>query len=157
NHPAKYTVGRWYTFGPPEQEFAGWTNLLASYGEWKLVPTSKTAPPDGWLSAGWDQSTKPPGIPTATATGRCLNFEIGARKSPADLFFETNVEWNNFYRGFKGYVDHFAFGIDGNTVTYDFEPAANAAPPAITELSIKEAYDFDAKHPSKHGDQLVKV
>jgi len=36
-------------------------------------------------------------------------------------------------------VDWFTLGIDGNSVTYNFEPSADAQPPRIIELSNTEA------------------
>jgi len=140
NSPGPCMCGRWFTFGPPRQEFASWADLVKAYGDWTLVPTS-TVPfaKGGWMSAGWDKTTDPPGAPACTATGRCLNFVVGARKEYAPVFSTENTRWANDYRGFKGYVDRFTFGIDGKSVTYNFEPAAAAKPPRIVDMTNKEA------------------
>ena len=140
NHPGGMMSGRWFTFGPPRQEFASWSELIKAYGDWTLVPTSTASLADGgWKSAGWDNTTDPAGAPACTATGTCLNFVVGARKEYAAVFETETFRWANDYRGFKGYVDWFTLGIDGQSVTYNFEPATTARPPRIIELSNKEA------------------
>ena len=140
NHPGGCMCGRWFTFGPPRQQFASWADLIKACGDWTLVPTSTAGfAQGGWKSAGWDKTTDPPGAPACTATGRCLNFVVGARKDSAAVFDPETVKWSNDYRGFKGYMDWFALGIDGRNVTYNFEPAAGARPPRIIPLSNKEA------------------
>ena len=140
NNPGPMMCGRWFTFGPPRQEFGSWADLIETYGDWALVPTSTAGLAEGgWRSAGWDDTTDPVGTPTCTATGTCLNFVAGARKEDADVFEPETIKWANDYRGFKGYVDWFTLGIDGKSVTYNFEPAADAQPPKIIELSNKEA------------------
>jgi hypothetical protein len=153
NHPGGCMCGRWYTFGPPRQEFASWADLIETYGDWTLVPTSTTSFADGgWKSAGWDDTTDPAGAPTCTATGTCLNFVVGARKEWAVVFGNEAIRWANDYRGFKGYVDWFTLGIDGKNVTYNFEPAAGAEPPKIFELSNK-----DASRMKPDSRDLVKI
>ncbi len=140
NHPAGCMCGRWFTFGPPREEFASWADLIAAYGEWTLVPTSANAFAEGgWQSAGWDAETDPPGSPTCTATGMCLNFVVGARKKVAAVFEPESVTWANDYRGFKGYIDRFTLGVDGRQMTYNFEPAAGTDPPRIIPMSNREA------------------
>jgi len=140
NHPGACMCGRWFTVGPPQQEFASWGNLIEAYGDWTLVPTSTASFAEGgWKSAGWDDTTDPEGIPTCTATGTGLNFVVGARKEWAAVFGSEAIRWANDYRGFKGYVDWFTLGIDGKSVTYNFEPAARAKPPKIVELNNKDA------------------
>lgn len=153
NYPGPYMCGRWFTFGPPRQEFASWADLIKAHGDWTLVPTSTARYADGgWKSAGWDNTTDPMGTPTCTATGMCLNFVVGARREYAAVFEPETIRWANDYRGFKGYIDCFTLGIDGNTVTYNFEPAAKARPPKIIDLSNKEA----ARMKSDSRD-LVKI
>ncbi len=138
--PGPVMCGRWFTFGPPKEEFASWAEVIRDYGDWTLVPTSNKASADGgWKSPGWDEKTDPPGAPASTATGTCLNFVIGARKEFAAVYGSDTVRWANDYRGFQGYVDWFTLGIDGKHITYNFEPAADASPPKITELTAKAA------------------
>lgn len=140
NSPGACMCGRWFTFGPPAQEFASWAELVKVYGDWTLVPTSTAAfAKGGWKSAGWDDTTDPPGAPACTATGTCLNFVVGARKDSAAVFGSERTKWANDYRGFKGYVDWFKLGVDGKDVTYNFEPDAGARPPRIVAMSNKEA------------------
>ncbi|UCG48758.1 MAG: hypothetical protein JSU94_03070 [Phycisphaerales bacterium] len=140
NNPGPNMCGRWFTFGPPRQEFASWADLIKAYGDWTLVASSTVGLADGgWKSAGWDDTTDPVGAPACTATGRCLNFVVGARKEYAAVFEPEAIRWANDYSGFKGYIDRFTLGIDGKTVTYNFEPAATARPPGIIELSNKQA------------------
>jgi hypothetical protein len=140
NQPGGCMCGRWFTPGPPPQEFASWADLVKAYGDWTLVPTSTAGFADGgWKSAGWDDTTDPPGAPACTATGTCLNFVVGARKEFAAVFGPETIRWANDYRGFKGYVDQFTLGIDGRKVTYNFEPAAGTRPPRIIPMSNKEA------------------
>ncbi len=55
------------------------------------------------------------------------------------LFGPETIKWTNDYRGFKGYIDWFTLGIDGKSVTYNFEPGAAAQPVRIIEMSNKEA------------------
>jgi RNase P/RNase MRP subunit p29 len=153
NSPGPNMCGRWFTFGPPRQEFASWADLIKAYGDWSLVPTSAASPAaGGWKSAGWDKTTDPVGAPAYTATGMCLNFVAGARKEYAAVFEPESIRWANDYRGFKGYIDCFTLGIDGKTVTYNFEPAAKARAPKIIELSNKEASSMKA-----YSKDLVKI
>jgi len=153
NQPGPVMCGRWFTAGPPPQEFPSWAELVDAYGDWTLVPTSTASFADGgFKSPGWDDATDPPGSPACTATGTCLNFVTGARKEYAAVFGPETVRWANDYRGFKGYVDRFTLGIDGKEVTYDFEPAAGAEPPLIAELSNTEAA---ARKPDEKD--LVKI
>jgi len=140
NHPGGCMAGRWFTFGPPREQFASWADVVKAYGNWTLVPTSTTSfARGGWKSAGWDKTTDPPGAPACTATGTCLNFVVGARKAREAVFEPDVTQWSNDYRGFKGYVDWFTLGIDGRKVTYNFEPAAQGKPPRIITLSNKQA------------------
>ena len=140
NNPGACMTGRWFTFGPPRQQFASWLDLVKAYGHWLLAPTSTAAfAQGGWKSAGWDKTTDPPGAPACTATGRCLNFVVGARKAAAAVYENEKTQWSNDYRGFKGYVDWFTFGVDGKSVTYNFEPSAAARPPRIIPLTNKDA------------------
>ncbi len=153
NNPGRYMCGRWFTFGPPKQEFASWADLIKAYGDWTLVGTSKAGLADGgWKSAGWDKTTDPAGAPACTATGMCLNFVAGARKGPAAVFGSDIVRWDNDYRGFKGYMDRFTLGIDGKSVTYNFEPAAGAQPPRIVQMTNKKAADV-----KPGSNDLVKI
>jgi hypothetical protein len=138
--PGPVMCVRWFTFGEPRQEFASWADLIREYGDWTLVPTSKKAFVDGgWKSAGWDETTEPAGAPTCTATGTCLNFVVGARKEFAAVYDSDEVRWATDYKGFEGYIDWFTLGIDGKRMTYNFEPARDALPPKILELSAKAA------------------
>jgi hypothetical protein len=151
--PGPVMCSRWFTFGPPQQEFASWAELTKDYGDWTLVPTSKDAFADGgWKSAGWDKETEPPGSPACTATGRCMNFVVGARKEFAAVFDSDAVRWANDYRGFEGYIDHFTLGIDDQQITYNFEPARDAKPPRVVELDAKTAAALKPDH-----DDLVKL
>jgi hypothetical protein len=136
---------RWFTYGPPQETFDSWANLIRVYGDWTLVPTSKETSADGgWKSAGWDDTTDPAGAPACTATGLCLNFVVGARKEFAAAYDADVIRWANDYRGFEGYVDWFTLGIDGKSVTYNFEPAGNAAPLKIIELNCQSCGSADA-------------
>jgi len=153
NHPGPMMCGRWFTFGPPRQEFASWSELIDAYGDWTLVPTSMAGPAEGgWKSAGWDETTDPAGSPTCTATGTCLNFVVGARKEDAAVFEPEKIKWANDYRGFRGYVDRFTLGIDGKRVTYDFEPDPGVRPPRVIELSNQQAAKMDPD-----ATDLVKI
>lgn len=126
--PGPNMLGRWYC-PEPEQVFACWDDLIAVYGDWRLAPTSDEAFPRGWKSPGWDSQRDPPGSPACSGTGKCLNFQIGARSARAKLLLEDeDFAWANDTRGFRGYVDHFTLGIDGEDVTFDFEPAGDAFP-----------------------------
>jgi len=151
--PGPVMCARWFTFGPPQQEFASWSDVIREYGDWTLVPTSQESFVNGgWKSAGWDEKTDPPGTPACTATGTCLNFVVGARKEFAAVYDADSVRWANDYRGFEGYIDWFTLGIDGKEITYNFEPARDAAPPKIIELSAKEAAGL-----KPDSDDLVKL
>ncbi len=140
NHPGGCMVGRWFTFGPPRQQFASWADVVRAYGDWVLAPTSTVSfARGGWRSAGWDKTTDPPGAPACTATGMCLNFVVGARKGREAVFEPEVTQWSNDHRGFKGYVDWFTLGVDGKNVTYNFEPSPSARPPRVIPMSNKEA------------------
>ena len=68
NHPGGCMCGRWFTFGPPKQEFASWADLVEAYGDWTLVPSCTAGFADGgWKSAGWDNTTDPVGAPGEVA------------------------------------------------------------------------------------------
>jgi hypothetical protein len=150
--PGPVMCARWFTFGPPKQEFASWADLIRDYGDWTLVPTSKDAfVKAGWKSAGWDETTDPSGAPACTATGMCLNFVVGARKEFAAVYDSEKVRWATDYKGFEGYIDWFTLGIDEPRITYNFEPARDAAPPKIVERTAREA----ALKPD--NDDLVKL
>jgi hypothetical protein len=151
--PGPVMCARWFAFGPPQQEYASWADLIRDYGDWTLVPTSQSAFVDGgWKSAGWDETTDPVGAPACTATGTCLNFVVGARKEFAAVYDSDIVRWANDYRGFEGYIDWFTLGIDDKHITYDFEPAHDAEPPKIIELSAKAAAAL-----APDNDDLVKL
>jgi hypothetical protein len=151
--PGPVMCSRWFTAGPPAEEFASWADLIREYGDWTLVPTSQEAyGKGGWKSAGWDETTDPAGAPACTATGVCLNFVVGARKEFADVYNSEKIRWANDYQGFEGYIDWFTLGIDETRITYNFEPAADAEAPKIMELSAKDAV---ARKPD-NGD-LVKL
>lgn len=153
NGPGPAMCGRWFTFGPPRQEFDSWASLIRDYGDWTLAPTSTASFGNGgWKSAGWDNATDPPGDPTCTATGMGLNFVTGARKAFAPVFEAETIRWANDYRGFKGYLDGFTLGIDGRNVTFNFEPAANSPQPKIIRLS-----NPDAAKVKPDGIDLVKI
>lgn len=142
-----FITNRWYCCvdgGSQDQIFPTWADVLQTYGDWKLVPTSTTFNPDQgqFKSSGWDNSTTPVGTPQCTATGKCLNFEVGARKWSTPIFGEgASISWGVDYIGFRGYMDHFTLGIDGTSVTYDFEPAANAPDPKILARANRSQFD----------------
>jgi hypothetical protein len=118
NNPGAFMCGRWFTFGPPQQEFASWADLIKSYGDWTLVPTSMARfAGGGWKSAGWDDTTDPKGAPACTATGRCLNFVVGARKDSAAVFGPEAIKWANDYRGFKGGSSAVMVGKGGTRIS----------------------------------------
>jgi len=76
----------------------------------------------------------------------------GARKEDAAVYDTEILKWANDFRGFRGYIDWFTLGIDGKCVTYNFEPAAEVAPPKIIEMSNKQAATMDP-----YGKDLVKI
>jgi hypothetical protein len=168
--------GSWYS--PPypsatnenDEQWSSWTNLVAACGSYKLVATSTNSYPTGYMSAGWDVDpggTNPPGSPTCTATGKCINFEWGAREEIAPrLYFLTDVPgdpdnrgytWTNDYVYGKGYVDRFTLGISGTEVLYDFEPSEDAEPPTIVAINTKAAYDSVVHNPSVQKGFLTKI
>jgi len=158
NYPGPSMCGRWYSPTSPEEQFTSWSALVASYGAWKLVATSNSPWPTGFKSAGWDSSTEPAGNPTCTATGKCINFEIGARKSVPDaIFFQTGITWTNDYLLFKGCVDRFTLGIDGVEVTYDFEPGPDAEPPIVVATNNRSVYDRITYNPLFQNGRYTKV
>ena len=151
--PGPVMCGRWFTFDAPRQEFATWEDLIKEYGDWTLTPTSKESfAKEGWKSAGWDETTDPAGTPSCTATGMCLNFVVGARKEFAAVYDADEVRWATDYKGFEGYIDWFTLGIDGKSLTYNFEPARDATPPKIVEMSAKAAAALKPDH-----QDLVKL
>lgn len=151
--PGPVMCDRWFTYGPPQQEFASWADLLQEYGDWTLVPTSREAFADGgWRSAGWDETTDPAGAPACTATGTCLNFVVGARKEFAAVYDSDSVRWANDYGGFQGYVDWFTLEIDGKCITFNFEPARDAAPPEVIESTATAAAAGET-----NADNLVRL
>jgi hypothetical protein len=154
--PGPSTAGSWYSPADPEEVFSSWADLIAAYGNWKLVATSNSAYPTGWKSAGWSSSTNPKGSPTCTATGKCINFEWGARQTSAHVFTE-NIGWENDYQLGKGCVDLFTLGIDGVNVAYDFEPAASAKAPALVATNNQAVYDAITNNPSFQNTRLTKV
>jgi len=157
NNPGPYMTGRWYC-PDPEQEFASWADLIAVYGDYSLVETSDAPYPAGWKSAGWDASTVPPGSPSCTGTGKCINFEVGARKARTAIFFEPSpIWWFNDMMGFRGYVDYFTLGIDGINVTYDFEPASGDPAPDTVALANKAAYDPVVHRPFVQERYLTRI
>jgi hypothetical protein len=157
NNPGPSTAGVWYSPENPEEKFASWSALVAAYGSYKLVATSNDPWPTGYKSPGWDSSTTPAGAPSCTATGKCINFEIGGRKTLTHIFFTDGITWTNDYLWFKGYVDLFTLGIDGTNVTYNFEPAANAVPPRVVATNNDDAYDSITRNPSFQNERLTKV
>jgi hypothetical protein len=147
---------RWY-HAPERQDLSDdlkwdtWSELCDAYGSYRLIATS-TLPwdntPRGLKSPGWDGQTVPKGYFYTTGTGKCLNFEVGARKFKAWLY-QQGV-WVNWYResiGFRGHVDFFTLGIDlngdgddtdpGEQNTFNFEPSAAEPDPEIVASSIK--------------------
>lgn len=158
NYPGLNMQGRWYSPEGPEEEFLTWSALVAVYGTWTLVPTSTTAYPAGWKSPGWDDTTAPVGRPSCTGTGKCLNFEMGARKNAnTHIFFEDAIAWINYYQGFKAYVDHFTLGVDGTEITYDFEPDPGTPAPLVVALNNDAAYDSVVHQPNAQRRFLTKV
>jgi hypothetical protein len=151
--PGPVMCARWFTPGPPPEEFASWAELTRVHGDWTLVPTSKKDFVEGgWKSAGWDDETEPAGAPACTATGMCLNFVAGARKEFAAVYDADVIRWANDYRGFEGYIDWFTLGVDHENITYNFEPAADATAPKVTAITAKTAASLQS------GDHdLVKL
>lgn len=142
-----YITNRWYCCldgGSLDQVFSTWADVITTYGDWKLVPTSTAFDPASgqFKSSGWDGSTVPAGTPASTATGMCLNFEAGARKFNTPIYGEGgSINWGMDYIGFRGYVDKFTLGIDGTSVTFDFEPSMDAPSPRIAARNSKAQLD----------------
>lgn len=148
-----FRTNRWYCWRGvgDEVNFASWSDLVAQYGEWKLVATSTNEYPTGWKSAGWDETSSPPGAASCTATGKCLNFEAGARKCKEDIFQQGPINWWRTWVGMRGYVDMFAFAVDrngdedtldpGEEATYNFEPSPDAPTPKIAARNTKVEED----------------
>jgi len=91
-------------------------------GTWTLVPT--TYPGDYYCSPGYKGSTTPGGFTCSTGTGKCLNFEVGARFVNMTKWPDgSNTNWFTESINFRGHMDHFTLGVDGVNVAYDFEPA----------------------------------
>jgi hypothetical protein len=174
NNPDSGMGGRWYQPGYytwsggvstcvyAEEQFLTWASLVSTYGSWKLVATSTSYDPDNgqFKSVGWDDSTVPVGRTTCTGTGKCINFEWGARKSGGTdlhLFFEEGRSWENTTQMGKGCIDRFTLGINGVEVTYDFEPAASATAPKIVELNNNAAYDSTIHQPTVWSRQMTKI
>lgn len=153
--PQVQVVRRWYVprglngqgTASLDEEYASWADLVNVYGSWKLVTTSTGYwPSQGqYKSAGWDGTTIPPGSITCTATGKCLNFVVGARKGWTNVYGVENgtdaINWANRYWGFRGHVDMFTLGVDGQDVTYNFEPSPTEPDVKIVSINDKEAYD----------------
>lgn len=159
------TRPRWYVYKGLAEDgvtsldevYWSWDELIAVYGNWKLVATSTNAWPAGYKSAGWDNQTSPQGSPTCTATGKCLNFQVGARKGLCHIYGPDNeyqlnvVNWAGFQWGFRGNVDLFTLGIDlngdgddtdtGERINYDFEPSQSDPTPDIVSIAGKTAED----------------
>lgn len=163
--PQVQVTRRWYVYrGLAEdgvtsldQVFDSWSELVAVYGDWKLVSTSNDPWPIGYKSAGWDETTDPPGSPTCTATGKCLNFVVGARKGQTHIYGPDNdyqlnvVNWAGYYWGLRGNLDFFTLGIDlngdgddadpGERITYNFEPSPADLPLRKVATNQEATYD----------------
>lgn len=153
--PQVQVTKRWYCYrglSPDgttslDEVYGTWADLIAVYGDWKLVQTSTTYNPAAgqYKSAGWDNQTTPPGTPTCSATGKCINFQVGARKGVANVYGPENgtdtVNWAGYYWGFRGHVDFFTLGIDGVDITYDFEPSPTEQDVQI--VGINQLAQFD--------------
>lgn len=149
--PYIQTRARWYCYRglsddgltSLDEVYGTWSELMAAYGTWKLVATSNTPYPAGYKSAGWDNTTSPQGSPTCSATGKPINFQVGARKGYTNIYgpdFDTDVvNWAGYYWGFKGHVDFFTLGIDGQDVTYNFEPSPEE--PSVKAVNINQSID----------------
>lgn len=150
-------AGYWYC-PDPEMAFQSWDNpgllpnVISQFGDYVLVPTSNDPYPAGWKSAGWDDTTDPVGTPLCNGTGKCINFEIGARKGGAmHIYMQDGLTWTNDFNQFRGYVDRFTMGIDSNgdgddldageKFTYDFEPSPGTPAPKTVCMTIKSSYD----------------
>lgn len=167
--PQVQVTRRWYVYKGLAEDgdlsldevYWAWSDLIAKYGDWKLVQTSNDPWPAGYKSAGWDETTDPPGSPTCTATGKCLNFQVGARKGYCHIYGPDNewedgtyhlniVNWAGYYWGFRGNIDLFTLGIDlngdgdaadpGETVNYNFEPSESEPPVRINYITQKDVY-----------------
>lgn len=138
----------WYEFWS-QKTFYSWQEVIDFYytneptRDWRLVPTSTywdpSSPKDplGWKSAGWGSDTTPPGDPRATATGKCLNLWVGARKASVN---ELGA-WVQQSMNFAGYVDSFSLGVDldengelepEEQTTYDF--ASDGPAPTVAAV-----------------------
>jgi len=151
--------GRWLSppdwEGQPSRAFNSWDELLNSYRpddpqkvpfkDYVLVETTGDYASGGFKSPGYKGNTEPPGRPFCTGTGKCLNFEVGARFY---RFFMPSGEQRTWYPeslGFRGQMDHFVLEIDrnedgdvndpGESAVYDFEPPADDPGPRIVYLN----------------------
>lgn len=166
NNPGPYMAGYWYC-PDPEIAFKSWNKpadapdtVISQFGNYTLVSTSNDPYPTGMKSAGWDGMTDPPGSPLCTGTGRCINFEVGARKGgPLHLYLQDGVSWETDFQQFRGYVDRFTLGIDGTNETYDFEPSAAAEPPQVVCMNIKSTYSsiVPRLNQPQPGKTMVKI
>lgn len=151
NPPPPGSGGRWlcppYYDGEDFTTYETWNDVLAAYGDYTLVATSTTYDPGTgqWKSVGWKGNTEPRGLPMATGTGKCLNFEVGARF----------VTWRTESLGFRGQMDYFELDIDrnddgdvtdpGESAVYDFEPAPEDHGPRMVYLSQKCLDDMNTQ------------
>jgi hypothetical protein len=153
--------GRWFMPGDYEPDnpvqYENWSSLIAAYGSYTLVATSTSYnPSEGqWKSPGYTDPTDPAhpsggdltspyGRPACTATGKCLNFWVGARfgrlKRPDTFEYKT---WYPESYGFRGQMDYFNMAVNFGTsqapdvvdVTYDFEPSSSDRGPRFVYLS----------------------
>ncbi|MGC8861289.1 MAG: hypothetical protein ACP5R5_00785 [Armatimonadota bacterium] len=149
-------TGKWlspnYWEGNPTRAFNSWDEVLNSYHpsdpqhvpfkDYVLMDTSTSYP---WKSPGYKGATDPPGMPMCTGTGKCLNFEVGARFWRFILPTGEQRTWYPESVGFRGQIDHFVLEIDrnedgdvndpGESAVYDFEPPADDPGPRIVYLN----------------------
>lgn len=169
------TYGRWFCPGDNESDnpsqFENWTSVVATYGDYTLVATTTGYDPANgqWKSPGYTNSTTPPGRPACTATGKCLNFWVGARysvlKRPDTFEYKT---WYPESMGFRGQMDYFEFAVNYGTpqspdvvdVAYNFEPSPDDHGPRfvyLNQANLRDGTGIDTLLKSRSEEHLYDV